>query len=143
HLYESRNQLFWKGILNDTPISIASTVAITPIASSNQATPTPSHNTGPGKGTATPAIKPSATAGPGATVTPNPSATVSPPTPCVAGSLSIDGSPTLEPLLQQVANDYQVSRSGASLGLHGNGVRPAFKSLQQNQIDMAASDVTA
>ena len=143
HLYEGRNPSFWNGILNGTPISIASTVAITPIASSNQATPTPSNNTGPGKGTATATIRPSATAYPGATVTPIPSATASPPIPCVAGSLSIDGSAVLEPLLQQVANDYQAVCSGSSLGLNGNGIRPAFKSLQQNQIDMAASDVTA
>src|SRR5439155_22397497 len=92
HLYDSRNQPFWNGILNGTPISIASTVAITPIVSSNKATPTPSNNTGPGKGTATATIRPSATAYPGATVTPIPSATASPPIPCVAGSLSIDGS---------------------------------------------------
>jgi ABC-type phosphate transport system substrate-binding protein len=142
HLYESRNPPFWNSIFNGTPISIASTVAITPIASSkNQATP--SHNTVSGKGTATATGQPSVTAVPGATVTPKPSATVSPSTPCVAGSLSIDGSPALEPLLQQVANDYQASCSGAFPVLNGSGIRPAFKSLQQNQIDMAASDMTA
>jgi ABC-type phosphate transport system substrate-binding protein len=141
HLYGSRNPPFWNSILNGTPISIASTVATTPIASSNQATP--SHNTGPGKGTVTVTVQPSATAVPGATVTPKPSATASTSTPCVAGSLSIDGSPALEPLLHQVANDYQATCSGASLVLTGSGIRPAFKSLQQNQIDMAASDMTA
>jgi len=140
-LYGSRNAPFWNSILNGTPISIASTAATAPIASSNQATP--SHNTGPGKGTATVTVQPSATAVPGATVTPKPSATASPSVPCVAGSLSIDGSSALEPLLQQVANDYQAACSGASLVLTDSGIRPAFKSLQQNQIDMAASDMTA
>src|SRR5439155_23662777 len=86
---------------------------------------------------------PSATGDTGTTVTPNPSATAAPPIPCVTGSLSIDGSPALEPLLQQVANDYQVVCSGASLTLTGTGIRPAFKALQQSQIDVAASDVTA
>src|SRR5947209_821203 len=143
HLYEGRNLPFWNGILNGTPISIASTVALTPVAASNQATPTPSNNTGSGSGTTTPTTRPSATADPGATVTPNPSATASPAIPCAAGSLAIDGSSALEPLLQQVANDYQAACSGASLGLNGSGIRPAFKSLQQSQIDMAASDVTA
>ena len=46
-------------------------------------------------------------------------------------------------MLQQVANDYQALCSGASLALTSNGIRPAFKSLQQSQIDIASSDVTA
>jgi phosphate transport system substrate-binding protein len=46
-------------------------------------------------------------------------------------------------LLQQVANDYQLSCSTAAVWLTSNGIRSAFKFLQQGQIDVASSDVTA
>lgn len=66
----------------------------------------------------------------------------SPPTVCVSGSLSIDGSSNAEPLLQQVANDYQSACANISISLAASGNRPGIKLLRQGQIDMASCDVT-
>ena len=62
---------------------------------------------------------------------------------CVSGSLSMDGSQSLRILLQQVNSDYQKVCPGMAISLAGNGSRNALNSLQQNMIDVAASDLTA
>lgn len=74
-------------------------------------------------------------------------ATAPTPTPsvfsCTVGSLSIDGSPYLRSLLQQIANDYQSLCPGVSLTVQGDGSRTALNLLQQGAIDAAASDLAA
>ena len=75
------------------------------------------------------------------TVTPNSTST---PTPvvCITGSLLIDGSPYLEPALQQITHDYGNLCSGLNLLLRGDGTR-ALNFVQKGRVDIAASDVTA
>ena len=81
------------------------------------------------------------------TVPPNPTATPIGATPipatCTPGSLVMDGSANLLPLLQQVDSDYQAQCPGISISLRGDGSRPGLKLLQQGQIDVADSDLTA
>jgi len=55
----------------------------------------------------------------------------------------MDGSANLEPLLQQVNSDYQAQCAGISISLRGDGSRPGLKLLQQGQVDIADSDLTA
>lgn len=55
----------------------------------------------------------------------------------------MDGSANLEPLLQQVDSDYQAQCAGISIALNGDGSRPGIKLLQQGQVDVADSDLTA
>ncbi|GAC1342899.1 MAG: hypothetical protein NVSMB27_02280 [Ktedonobacteraceae bacterium] len=62
---------------------------------------------------------------------------------CVPGSLSMDGSQSLGILLQQINSDYLKMCPGMAISLAGNGSRNALNSLQQNMIDVAASDLTA
>jgi phosphate transport system substrate-binding protein len=62
---------------------------------------------------------------------------------CVTGTLAIDGSSNLEPLLQQVNNDYAASCPGLSFSLGGDGSRAALNYLQRGQIDLADTDLTA
>lgn len=95
-------------------------------------TPTP---TGSSSGT-------TATPGPGGTATPIPAPSPNS-VPCVQGGLAIDGSPNLEPFLQQVNNDYQALCPGLNISLGGDGSRTALNFLQKSKIDVAASDLTA
>jgi ABC-type phosphate transport system substrate-binding protein len=62
---------------------------------------------------------------------------------CVSGSLSMDGSQSLGVLLQQANSDYQKACPDMTISLTGNGSRSALNSLQQNTVDVAASDLTA
>ena len=55
----------------------------------------------------------------------------------------MDGSANLEPLLQQVESDYQAQCPGISITLSEDGSRPGIKLLQQGQVDVADSDLTA
>src|SRR6266446_3229067 len=60
---------------------------------------------------------------------------------CTSGTLSIDGSSDLEPALQQMSNEYRSLCPDLTIALSGNGILPALNSLQQGQLDIAASDV--
>lgn len=105
----------------------------------------------------TASIGPFQTPPPGATVNPFPTippipptmtpivGPVAPPVPatCASGTVSMDGSPSLLPLLQQAASDYQLTCPTFALNLFGGGSRIAFRMLQQGQIDVASADVTA
>ena len=84
----------------------------------------------------TPIAKP--TARPGPMVEPDPTAL---PQLCTSGTLSIDGSSDLEPALQQMSNEYRSLCPDLTIALSGNGILPALDSLQQGQLDIAASDV--
>jgi len=75
--------------------------------------------------------------GPG-TPTPTP-----PPIACIAGTLSIDGSSNLEPLMQQVNIDYASICPQLTLSLRGDGNRASLNLLHRNQVDVADSDLTA
>jgi PBP superfamily domain len=75
--------------------------------------------------------------GPG-TPTPTP-----PPIACIAGTLSIDGSSNLEPLLQQVNIDYASICPQLTLSLRGDGNRASLNLLHRSRIDVAGSDLTA
>lgn len=69
-----------------------------------------------------------------------PTATAVSPLTCAPGSLSIDGSFYLAPLLHQVGSDYQLFCSGLSITLASHGCRTGLKALESGQIDLAASD---
>ncbi len=77
------------------------------------------------------------------TPTAQPTATPAPPLTCVPGSLKIDGSFYLAPLLQQIGSDYQVFCPGLSLTLGAHGCHAGLKALESGQVDLAASDVSA
>jgi phosphate transport system substrate-binding protein len=62
---------------------------------------------------------------------------------CAQGALSFDGSPNLEPFLQQVNSDFQAVCPGISLSLRGDGSRAALNFLEQGRIDVAVTDLTA
>jgi ABC-type phosphate transport system substrate-binding protein len=74
------------------------------------------------------------------TVTPTPAP---PQLSCVPGSLKIDGSFYLAPLLQQVGADYQTFCAGAQLSLGDQGCQAGLQALENGQIDLAASDLSA
>jgi eukaryotic-like serine/threonine-protein kinase len=98
----------------------------------------------PGTKTPVPALTPIASG----TVPINPIGRPSPvPAPttinCVPGALALDGSPNLKPLLQQVDSDYQALCPGVTLVLNADGSRAALNYVQQGQIDIAVSDLTA
>lgn len=62
---------------------------------------------------------------------------------CVSGSLKIDGSFYLAPLLQQVGTDYQTFCPSVDLSLGAQGCRAGLTALENGQIDLAASDLGA
>ena len=108
--------------------------------------PTPTTNTTPETGS-----KSSATATPTHATTPTVTGTVSAtppatPTPqfsCASGTLAMDGSQSMGALLQQVSSDYMVHCPGLTISLGESGSRTALNELQQGQIDVASSDLTA
>ena len=67
------------------------------------------------------------------------------PTPitCVTGTLSIDGSQNVEPLLQQLDSNYQAQCSSLSFALGESGSRAGLNAVQQQHINVASSDLTA
>ncbi|MEO8956886.1 MAG: serine/threonine-protein kinase [Ktedonobacteraceae bacterium] len=99
------------------PISTTSTIAVSP---------TPTVN---GTVSGTPATPP---------VTPAPL-----PLNCATGTLAIDGSQSLGPLLQQLGSDYQNHCPNFTLALNESGSRVGLNALQQRHIDVASSDLTA
>jgi phosphate transport system substrate-binding protein len=60
----------------------------------------------------------------------------------VTGTLKIDGSFYLAPLLQQVGLDYQTFCPNWQLSLEQKGCRAGLAELRQGQIDLAASDLS-
>jgi len=62
---------------------------------------------------------------------------------CANGTLSIDGSPYMKPLLQQVGVNYQQICPGVTIDVQGSGDRTGLNRLQQGSIDAAVSDLTA
>ncbi|MEO6892058.1 MAG: serine/threonine-protein kinase [Ktedonobacteraceae bacterium] len=73
-----------------------------------------------------------------------PTPTVSPvPGRCPVGTLTLNGSPNLAPLLQQVSSDYQGLCPGVRVSVSADGSRTALTLVQQNQLDVASSDLSA
>ena len=62
---------------------------------------------------------------------------------CASGTLSMDGSQNLKPLIQQASSDYQQLCPGIAISLSGSSSRYALNALQQNRIDVAALDLSA
>jgi phosphate transport system substrate-binding protein len=102
---------------------------------SGQAPPALGHGTPIAGETPLPGTSPTATTGP--TDTPTPAPVV-----CVSGTLSIDGSPYLLPVLQQINSDYNEQCGGLQIGLRTDGSR-AINLVQRGQIDIADADLTA
>jgi phosphate transport system substrate-binding protein len=61
---------------------------------------------------------------------------------CAPGSLSINGSFYLAPLLQQIGSDYQTFCSGVTLHIGAQGCQAGLKALENGQTDLAASDLS-
>ena len=62
---------------------------------------------------------------------------------CTAGTLTMNGSPYMEPFLQQVNSDYLGQCQQIQVTLAGNGSRSGLNLLQRNRVDAAMSDLTA
>ncbi|HJT58595.1 MAG TPA: serine/threonine-protein kinase [Ktedonobacteraceae bacterium] len=108
--------------------------------------PTSIISSGPPVQSTSPPGKIAQTPSAGGTPTPIPSATpfpTPPPFVCAGGALAIDGAANLEPLLQQVSNDYANICPQLSISLKGDGNRPSLNLLHQGQVDVAATDLTA
>ncbi len=61
---------------------------------------------------------------------------------CANGTLSIDGSPYLAPILTQINQDYVASCQGMAVTLRNDGSR-ALNLVQQGRVDIADTDLTA
>jgi ABC-type phosphate transport system substrate-binding protein len=128
---------------------VAPTAGVTPVTSSGTLTPVSTSSGGIGatnpishrKGTPTVGGTPVATVT--ATVSPTPIGTLQPaPSECASGTLTVDGSPYLVSVLTQINQDYAAACPGLKVTLHTDGSR-ALNLVQQGQIDMADTDVTA
>ncbi len=62
---------------------------------------------------------------------------------CIPGTLSLDGSPNLQPLLQQIDTDYAGYCPGLAISLHKDGSRTGLNLVQHGRIDVATSDLSA
>jgi serine/threonine-protein kinase len=71
-----------------------------------------------------------------------PTATPASPLACAPGTLRIDGSFYLAPLLRQIGSDYQLFCSGLSITQASHGCRSGLKALENGRIDLAASDLS-
>ncbi len=152
HMYNIGGRPFWSvlqsGIFGHTPGSNTTTSHSTPTVLPG--TP-PTNGVAPGSGPNFPARgTPIGTtfqtpvAGKTVVVAPTTPSTPAPaPIICRSGTLSIDGSPSLAPLLQRVSTDYQGQCPGMTISLESDGSRVGLNSLQQNEIDAASSDLTA
>lgn len=76
-------------------------------------------------------------------VTATPTTPVIPLVLCKPGTLSLDGSVNLRPLLQQVNTDYATNCPAVTISLRADGSRTSLNLVQQGRIDVAASDLTA
>jgi ABC-type phosphate transport system substrate-binding protein len=81
----------------------------------------------------------------GGTPVPDPGITPSPTPPpvCIGGTLAISGTANLLPLLQQVNGDYANVCPQLATSLKANSDRTSLNLLQNGQIDVAATDLTA
>ncbi len=119
------------------------TTATTPVTTSTSQQSATSGNAPPSRGHPTPVAGTTPVPGTTPTVSPNPPVTQTPaPVTCVSGTLSIDGSPYLQPLMQQIDSDYNAQCSGLQIGLHADGIR-AINFVQRGQIDIADADLSA
>lgn len=62
---------------------------------------------------------------------------------CAPGPLKVDGSVYLAPLLQQIGADYQTFCPGLNLTLEAQGCRAGLQALENGQVDLATSDLSA
>lgn len=121
-----------------TPTTAATPV--TPVTSQQSAT---SGYAPPSRGHTTPVVGTTPLPGTSPTVSPDPTVTQPPaPVACVSGTLSIDGSPYLQPLMQQINSDYNTQCAGLQIGLRTDGNR-AINLVQRGQIDIADADLSA
>jgi serine/threonine protein kinase len=113
----------------------------TPTTASGGVTPSTPSTTG----NSTPQIHITPTAGlsqtPGVNGTVIPTAT--PPVVCATGTLAMDGSLDLQPLLEQIDTDYGTYCPGLAISLRGDGSRASLNKVQHSRIDVAGSDLTA
>jgi serine/threonine protein kinase len=122
-------------------MSTTPTTSVTSTSPPGPVTPTPGNSespTGPARAltTATPGQSQTPGSAPTGNVNPGP-----PPGVCPSGSLLIDGSPNLQPMLQQVDSDYLARCPGIAITLSANGGSIALKSLKHGRIDIADTDV--
>lgn len=117
------------GMPNRSPGYGSATLRSTPVVEANSPTPT-------GNVTQTPAPRPTEFVTP--TVSPNPTQFN-----CVSGTLSMNGSQDLMPLLKQINDDYQKLCPNLIISLGANGSHYALNALRQRQINVAAADVAA
>ena len=110
----------------------------------NAPQPTSVTNIGPQGQPTPPAGEISQTPSAGNTMTPGPySPPIASPVACIAGTLGVEGSSNLIPLLQQVNSDYANICPQLSISLKGSGNRASLNLLQRDRIDVATSDLTA
>ncbi|MFL5659402.1 MAG: serine/threonine-protein kinase [Ktedonobacteraceae bacterium] len=152
HMYDTRGWPFWSVIQSEifghtsgsnTPTSHSTPTALPGTPPTNGVVPASGSNSAV---RVRPIGTTSQTSIAGGTVVVTPPTASTPtqaPGACASGTLSIDGSPNLEPLLQQVSNDYQARCPGMSISLGGDGSRVGLNFLQQDEIDAASSDLTA
>lgn len=92
-------------------------------------------------------VQPTPTAGPSRTpvvnATATPTTSVIPLVLCTPGTLSLDGSMNLQPLLQQIDADYATNCPAVTISLRAGGSRTSLNLVQHGRIDAAASDLTA
>jgi ABC-type phosphate transport system substrate-binding protein len=72
-----------------------------------------------------------------------PTATAIPPLVCADGTLVVDSSLNLQPLLQQLDTDYTNNCPGLTISLRSDGSRTSLNKLAHGRIDVAGSDLTA
>jgi phosphate transport system substrate-binding protein len=72
-----------------------------------------------------------------------PTATTTPTVDCASGTLVLDSSLNLQPLLQQIDTDYTNFCPGLTIPLQANGSRASLNKLEHGHIDVAGSDLTA
>lgn len=122
-------------------IRLGGSTSSTPTGTAKSTSTSASGNRPPVQATST--VEPSQTPKVDSTVMPGLSATATSPVICIPGALSLDGSPNLQPLLQQIDTDYAAYCPGLMISLRADGNRPGLNMLQQGHIDVATTDLTA
>jgi phosphate transport system substrate-binding protein len=72
-----------------------------------------------------------------------PTSTAIPTIVCASGTLVLDSSLNLQPLLQRIDTDYTNFCPGLTISLHADGSRASLTKLEHGHIDVAGSDLTA